>query len=244
MRHVFRTMGTVASIDIADGDERMLPALELVFETVEQRFSLYRPDSELSRIADGRDTLARASDELRASYARALGWRGLTNGYFSPHRPDGVIDFNGIVKAEAIERAGQALEASGCRDWTINVGGDLLTTAPTPLGIVDPATPSSLLCAVALSGSRRALATSGSAERGDHIWLGDRLRPAEFVQVSVLADDIVTADVLATAIVAGGAAALDAITAEWDVDVLTVDRRGDLSATPGFRAAIRAPVVR
>ena len=85
-----------------------------------------------------------------------------------------------------------------------------------------------------LGGTRRALATSGSAQRGDHIWRGGELAPADFVQVSVMADDIVTADVLATAIVAGGPAALDDITDRWDVDVLTVARNGRLMATPRF----------
>jgi len=243
VRHVFATMGTVASIDIANDDERMLPALERVFDEVDQRFSLYRPRSELRRIADGQLTLTDASDTLRASYARALGWRGLTDGHFSPHRPDGVVDLNGIVKAEAIEQAGRLLTNGGCRGWTINVGGDILVDSAhgsRPIGITDPTDASALLCSVSLGAlptdTRRALATSGSAQRGDHIWLGGELRPAPFVQVTVIADDIVTADVLATAIVAGGTRALDQFTAHWDIDVLAVDRAGDLVATPGFRA--------
>ncbi len=87
----------------------------------------------------------------------------------------------------------------------------------------------------ATAGIRLALATSGSAERGDHIWAVGRGRP-EFVQVSVAAADIVTADVLATAIVAGGREMLDLATAQWDVDVLAVRRDGGLLATRGFRA--------
>lgn len=85
------------------------------------------------------------------------------------------------------------------------------------------------------AGTRLALATSGSAERGDHIWAVGGARP-EFVQVSVAAADIVTADVLATAIVAGGREMLDLATAEWGVDVLAVTRDGGLLATRGFRA--------
>jgi thiamine biosynthesis lipoprotein len=54
--------------------------------------------------------------------------------------------------------------------------------------------------------------------------------------VSVAASDIVTADVLATAVVAGGRGTLDAVTARWDVDVLAVTHDGALLATPGFRA--------
>jgi thiamine biosynthesis lipoprotein len=54
----------------------------------------------------------------------------------------------------------------------------------------------------------------------------------------VVADDIITADVLATAIISGGSTALDDLTARFNVDVLTVDREGCLRATPGMRARV------
>ena len=98
------------------------------------------------------------------------------------------------------------------------------------------------------AGAKLALATSGSAERGDHIWAagaGGPVRSGDaagagraasvFRQVSVAAADIVTADVLATAIVAGGLPMLDRATDGWDVEVLAVRAGGELLATPGFR---------
>jgi FAD:protein FMN transferase len=51
-----------------------------------------------------------------------------------------------------------------------------------------------------------------------------------------MAGDIVTADVLATAIFAGGVPMLDRAADGWDVDVLAVRADGQLLATPGFRA--------
>jgi thiamine biosynthesis lipoprotein len=88
-----------------------------------------------------------------------------------------------------------------------------------------------------LGGTSRfcSLATSGSAERGDHIWTAGTGR-ADFVQVSVAAADIVTADVLATAIVAGGRPMLDRATDNWDVEVLAILADGGLLGSPGFRA--------
>jgi thiamine biosynthesis lipoprotein len=52
--------------------------------------------------------------------------------------------------------------------------------------------------------------------------------------VSVIADSIVTADVLATAIISGGQVSLDDSTARWPIDVLVVRRNGELLASPGF----------
>lgn len=243
MRAAFESMGTVVSLE---APENLHEIVRHVFEATEARYSLFRPDSELSRVAAGGLTLPDASAELRETYARAVLWRERTGGAFSPNRPDGVIDLNGIVKAEAIEAAGAALSAAGCDDWSINAGGDILVRGPRPdgtahvIGLTDPADRTAMLCAVELTGSRRAVATSGSAERGDHIWRGGSIAPTPFVQVSVIADDIVTADVLATAIVAGGQESLDAVCEAWDVDVFTVDRAGELLATPGLRAALAA----
>ena len=243
MRHVFDTMGTVASIELPESYSPKLDAVREAFRDVDERFSLYRPGSELSRIASGVLALGQASTILRASYERSNEWRIHTDGLFSPHRPDGVLDLNGIVKAEAIESAGAILDHAGCSAWTINVGGDILVRsnhAPWITGIADPGDDLAMLCSISLGGARRAVATSGSTQRGDHIWRGGELGPTHFVQVSVIASDIVTADVLATAIVAGGPGALDDIADRWPVDVLAVERSGAIVATPGFRVAIAA----
>ena len=244
MRHRFETMGTVASLELPGVDTSNLDSITEVFRAAEDRFSLYRPESELSRVAAGELALTAASETLRDTYARALDCSRATDGAFTPNRPDGTIDLNGIVKAEAIEAAGQLLVAAGCPDWSLNVGGDILVSGYAPngspwvVGVADPLARGSLLCSVVLDGHRRAIATSGAAERGDHIWRGGSTAPTHFAQVTVVADDIVTADVLATAIVAGGAVSLDEITERWQVDVLTVGRNGGLLATPGLRHAL------
>jgi thiamine biosynthesis lipoprotein len=249
MRHVFLTMGTAVSIELPgiDSAGRALESVEQIFGDADRRFSLYRADSELSRIASGTLALLESSPELRGTYAEALLWRNETGGAFTPHRPDGIIDLNGIVKAQTIERAGSALDDAGLTHWSINAGGDILcrgsqsAEAPWTLGIADPADRLVLLCSVALAGDRRAIATSGSAERGDHIWRKGSLEQTEFVQATVVANSIVTADVLATAIVSGGGTSLDQFTARWSIDALTVDRAGNLRATPGLRSALATP---
>ena len=248
MRHVFETMGTIASIELPGEPLAELAAplsgIEDLFSAAEQRFSLYRADSELSLIAHAAMSLADSSEAMRGTYARALEWRAQTGGFFSPHRPDGVLDLNGIVKAEAIERAGAYLDQVGLQRWTINVGGDILTRTddePWIIGISDPADARRVVCSLPISAPRRAVATSGSAQRGDHIWrsgLPGGFGPAEFIQVSVIADDIVTADVLATAIVAGGAGVLDEVADRWPIDVLAVRHGGEFLATPGFQHAM------
>lgn len=236
--------------------------VEQLFARLDARFSLYRPESEASLLARGELQLAGASQEMRERYAEAVEWRRLSRGAFTPERPDGVLDLSGIIKAHAIREAEISLGAVGLRNWCLNAGGDVLIAgSPDPgslrpwlAGVVDPADRGKLLAAYPLpggsapgagysgsapgpgygSGPMRALATSGSAERGDHIWgAGGTMRL--FRQVSVAAPDIVTADVLATAIVAGGPAMLDRAVDQWNVDVLAVRQDGSLLATSGFR---------
>lgn len=244
MRRTFATMGTVASLGLGDDDPDLVARVREIFDEFEARFSRFRPDSELSAVIDGRLPLPQSSDVLRDAYATAMDWRAATGGAFTPNRPDGILDLDGIVKAQAIAAAGVVLDRGGASGWTLAVGGDVLVAAngrdeDRIVGVVDPADRTALLTAVRLDGGRRAAATSGSAERGDHIWGRNGTTP-EFVQATVLADDIVTADVLATAIVAAGPEHVDEITERWAVDALTVDRAGALRATPGFRAALAA----
>jgi thiamine biosynthesis lipoprotein len=242
--HVFDTMGTVVSATFRDGlpDRAILDPLEREFREWDDRYSLYRSESELSRLASGELSLLDASAPLRSTYELALEWRSLTGGAFTPHRPDGVIDLSGIVKAMAMGTAANGLESAGARNWVINVGGDIVTSPssgsmdPWTVGIVDPTDRTRLLTSVALEGTRRACATSGVSERGDHIW---RARgTSEFVQATVLADGIITADVLATAIIAGGVETLDLACRTWPIDVITVDAGGAVRMTPGAVSAM------
>jgi thiamine biosynthesis lipoprotein len=247
MHAVVQTMGTALSFVIEGvGDRAAFDQVTAVFQAAESRFSLYEPGSELSRVASGELSLDAASDELRSTYVDALEWRSATGGAFTPHRPDGVIDLDGIVKSAAMREAGAILRARGATSWCLNVGGDVLVDGVRTdgsgwvLGITDPADRSALVCAVELSAARGAAATSGSAERGDHIWRTVDSDDA-IVQATVISGDIVLSDVLATAIVSGGRSMLDEATELWDVDVLTVDRLGALTATPGIgRALARA----
>lgn len=241
---VFDTMGTTVSVilgtrptpDLVDGAVRQVAE---IFRAADARFSLYQPESELSCISRGEMTLPGASEELRQMYDLAIAWRTRTNGAFTPHPGDGTIDLSGVVKAWAIAQAGAALTGRGLHSWCINAGGDVLTSGvhdpePWSVGIVDPTDRTTLLASVRLSEALPAIATSGAAERGEHIWTHTEDARGRFAQVSVLGPDILTADVLATAIIAGGQETMNFATSTWPVELLAVGKDGDLLATPGF----------
>ncbi|MEO7121556.1 MAG: FAD:protein FMN transferase [Lacisediminihabitans sp.] len=244
LRHRFESMGTVVSVSarLPVGSEwaAVCTEVESAFQRFDARFSLYRQESELSRIARGELSLTEASEELREVYALAIEWRSATRGAFTPHRPDGLVDLNGVVKALAIDSAGEGLTAAGIENWCLNAGGDVLCGGVPDaghrwsVGITDPEARGAVLTSLELFAQHRAVATSGYSERGEHLWLrGGAER--RFAQATVFAPDIVTADVLATAILAAPASELDELVAAHPVDVLAVLPGGELVATPQLR---------
>lgn len=235
--HVFETMGTVASVRTSEPAPRTLRRrIEAVFASFEQTFSRFLPDSPASRYARGEVTLEQAGPALGAALERAEWWQHRTSGSFAPFAGDGSCDLTGIVKALAMERAAGELDAA-VSGWLLNVGGDLSwrpsgRLAEQACGIADPTDPGSLLCSVPLSGRWSAAATSGTSERGEHILRTDR--SAEVLQATVLAGDVVTADVLATAVVSGGRGMLADAAARFGVDVFAVMANGEVVFTDGM----------
>lgn len=235
--HVFATMGTVASVrtSVAPG-RRVLGRIEAVFAGFERTFSRYLSDSPVSRYARGDATLSEAGPAVAVALERAEWWRAATDGSFTPFAADGSCDLTGIAKALAMERAALELDAAA-PGWLLNVGGDLSwrpagRLATQSCGIADPADPEALLGSLPLGGRWRAAATSGTSQRGEHIVRTDL--SAAVRQATVLAGDIVTADVLATAIVAGGRGTLADATSRFGVDVFAVMTNGEVVFTDGM----------
>lgn len=127
--------------------------------------------------------------------------------------PDVPYELNALAKGWIVDRAVDAAwSTEGLRALTVNAGGDLVHRGPAPIvvGIEDPARPYdnvAPLLAVRLQDG--AIATSGSARRGwkvagrwyPHVIDPRSGRPVDHhASVSVVADDAVTADVLATII--------------------------------------------
>ena len=239
---VFETMGTVASVAVPVGLGRATRiGLLAEFDRIETRFTMHDLGSEAMRVSRSEMALDDASAEYREVLAQARDWSLETGAAFTPYPPAGGIDLTGIVKALAIEAGGLILD-DATPHWCLNVGGDILVRGhPSPeqpwvAGILNPAERTRLVASFSLTPPLRAMATSGYSERGDHIW-----RPVfadaaavRYDQVTVAAADIVAADVLATAILAGGPATLDAILARHRVEVLAISADGSIRATPGF----------
>jgi thiamine biosynthesis lipoprotein len=173
-------------------------------------FSTYRHDSEISRLGRGELRLADCAPEVDEVLTRCAVLREQTVGFFSV-RAQGVLDPSGLVKGWAVDRAGAALRTAGITDFCINAAGDVLTAgAPAPgepwrIGVRHPLEHDKV--AAVLEGDDIAVATSGEYEQGAHIadpHTGDA--PRGLLSVTVVGPELGTADALATAIFAMGAA--------------------------------------
>lgn len=232
---VWEAMGTVVSLRIPDSfAEKRTAAVEgvtRVIELLESEYSLYRTDSPISKLARGELTLDSLSEDFRDTYARAIEWRNQTSGAFTPHRADGVIDLSGIVKADAIAAGAVVLRAFGITDFSLNFGGDIVVAGEGriwPVAIGDPLLPTEVLATVNLAEPWTAIATSGTGDRGEHIWRSNT-DGVRIIGATVVSDDIVTSDVWATAIISGGSDAA-ATASRLGCAVLYVDDSGTIRA--------------
>lgn len=222
-RDVAQVMGLPISVALRGrhvGDDEALAAWARVqadLHAVDAMFSRYRDDSWISRFNAGYAPMADAPGEVREVLALAEAARVASDGAFDVWRPgaDGrtLLDADGVVKGWAVQRAARHLIALEDTDVCLGGGGDLVCwTAdaegePWQIGIEDPRDPGSLVGRVPIR--RGAVATSSAAHRGAHI-VDARTGnpPQEVASVTVLAADLVAADVDATAAFAQGAGAL------------------------------------
>lgn len=240
MRRVEHVMGMPFGIDVRSGRAGLGAVLDRCFALlrhIDDVFSRWRPGTPMARYAAGTALLDDLPPEVTGVLALAHRARRATGGWFDPCRPDGTPDADGIVKGWAIGRVADVLAGAGLRDWCVNAAGDVYVSGvPEPgrrwrIGIADPRDPSAIV-AVVPAGDRTAVATSGIAERGPHIWNPRTGRPAtELLSVSVRAAGPVRADVLATAAIARGPSSVAWLDTMPGVAALAVHADGHTTAT-------------
>ncbi|MDM7832522.1 FAD:protein FMN transferase [Cellulomonas edaphi] len=206
-------MGIPMSLDVRGADRpqawaAVTEAFELL-HAADRRFDRRRPDSEVSRYGRGEVPPALISDELREVLALAERTTDASGGAFSVRAPDGSLDTDGVVKGWAAQRAADVLRAAGLTRFCLNAGGDVATAGEPEQGrgwnvaVRDPADAQRFLAILEVRDG--GVATSGTYERGGHVWDGRTgATAAGLVSATVVAADLVTADLLATSVLALG----------------------------------------
>lgn len=204
---------------------------------VDAVFSLYKPDSQVSRLGRGEIGWDECDHDVRDVAERCARATELTGGLFDATRPDGTWDPSGLVKGWAAERAARHL-AEVPVDWCLNAGGDVLVLSPSgesfTVGIQDPRDVRRVAAAVPCSAG--AVATSGTAARGAHLYDPRNSSPASspWLSVTVLGPSLEMADVLATAAFVAGDGWQDVVVRVPGYAGLGIDAEGALRDTAGW----------
>jgi len=214
LRRVEAIMGTTVSIDVRPPlvASRVLDDVIDQLRDVDARFSTYRADSEVSRLARGEIQLEHCSLDVRHVVAACDHLAIVTGGAFDArrHRPDGRLDPSGFVKGWAVEEAAWLIDSAGGRNYWINAGGDIVARGeaepgrPWRVGIRHPDRADRVAAVLAVSD--RAIATSGSYERGAHVTdprAGGRAA-AGLRSVTLVGPGLAFTDAYATAVFAMG----------------------------------------
>ncbi|MFI6655626.1 FAD:protein FMN transferase [Streptomyces sp. NPDC050523] len=245
-------MGTVFSFDVRGGEPGAVQAAleEAVAQLhrVNEVFSMYRDDSQLSRLSRGELTVEDCDPEVAEVLELGAEAERVSDGWFSM-RYEGRLDPTGIVKGWAAEHAARLLAATpGVCGVSMNGGGDVqLLGSPEPhrpwrVGVADPLRPGGLAAVVSAAGADElAVATSGTAERGAHIVDPRTGRSAvtDLVAVTVVAPELTWADCWATAAFAMGSRdGLRWLESLPDVEALLITAGDEVRCTGGLAARL------
>ena len=238
MRTVFHAMGMPISVDIpACDDAHIFLAVETIFRDCDNKFSTYIADSEVMAVQRGERDASSVSVELMHVWSLCEYYTERTGGYFS-HYYKGLFDPTGLTKAYAIQLAVDLLERLGYVRFCINAGGDIAVRSdgkPWVLGLQHPQDMSAVMGTVSLTNG--ALATSGTYVRGSHIIDPVHGSEPDCISVTVTGPDIITEDVLATALFAmGRSRGIAFMRDQRGYEALFIDHALSPVATPGFLA--------
>ncbi len=236
-------MGTMSSIAVPPDEVARLGADIVVaaladarseLERMDQRFSHYQADSDINRWQsgggidpDGLADILHVLDECDRMLADS-------GGVFVARNPrTGSLDTAGYVKGYAIRRSAEVLAKAGLAAYSVGVGGDGYFAGrpgsgrPWHVAIQHPHKRFGVAAVVPVVDG--AVATSGTAERGDHIWHGeDAGTRHSLASFTVIGPDIAEADCYATIGFAMGEAGIDWVAGHQGYRTLVVRRDGSV----------------
>ncbi|MEP7048360.1 MAG: FAD:protein FMN transferase [Ilumatobacteraceae bacterium] len=234
-------MGTVASVHVHDVAEfgvinAAVDAVWTELDRLEAVFSTFHTTSVISRINRRELHLLDAGAELIEVLDACTWLEHVSRGAFRARRPGGaVIDPAGFVKGWATELAAKHLDRAGLQQWYLAVGGDIQTRGctgagePWRFGIADPNSDDPRVVRAMVEVTGDAVATSGTAARGRHLWDGRDDQPAaSLASMTVVGPHLTWADAFATAAFVMGTDGVDWVAGLEGYRALAVTSTGEL----------------
>lgn len=240
MKRTELIMGMPITVEVVDKAAAAsdLSAIFDYFQRIDDTFSTYKKNSQISRVNDGLPK-AEWSAEMKEVLELCERTRQETDGYFDIKR-DGRRDPSGLVKGWAIRNAANMLARRGLRNYYIDAGGDIQVSGhnaqgqPWRIGIRNPFKHGEIIKAVSVRAE--GVATSGTYIRGQHIY--DPHSPGKeikgIIAVTVIGPNVYDADRFATAAFAMGKRGAAFIENLPGYEAYVVDHDKRATMTSGF----------
>lgn len=250
MHQVLHLMGMVISFDVrdADADPECVAAAIDWLHLVDNTFSTFKADSEISRIDRGEMAVSESHPDVQYVLEQCAALAADSDGCFSAWRErDGVghLDPAGYVKGWAVEQAAKIIESYGVSNFSINAGGDIALRGtrgagqPWVVGIRHPDHIEQIVAVLDITGPY-AVATSGTYERGAHIQDPRTGKPSTALTgMTVVGPELALADAYATAAFVMGVEGLTWVHHHKGYGALATLASGQGISTPLFQALRR-----
>ena len=235
-------MGTVITVEISDNsaEESDIDMVFSHFGDVEKRFSVFKDDSEITLINNGKLRQSQYSDDMKTVFALSENTKKETNGYFDIITPDGKYNPSGLVKGWAIYNASKILLEKGFKNFYVEAGGDIQAHGINgqgmkwSIGIQNPFDLSQTVKVIYLKDM--GIATSGTYRRGRHIYDPHNASAPldEIVSISVIGPNVYEADRFATAAFAMGSHGIDFIENLKGFEGYMINKDRNAIQTSGF----------
>ena len=233
-------MGMPVVIEVVDHG-LSLDAFEAVFAylvAVDERFSTYKPTSEISLFNEGKISRENLSTEMREVFTLSEKTKQETHGYFDIFR-NGVCDPSGLVKGLAIHGAANILRAKGFKNFYVEIAGDIEVSGVNSegtkwsIGIRNPFNRDEIVKVVYLTD--KGVATSGTSIRGLHIYNPVDKKPADDIaSITIIGSNVYEAVRFATAAFAMGHNGIVFIENLPGFEGYMIDHKGIATMTHGF----------
>lgn len=239
MRKTKILMGMPITVEVADKNFPRFNLEEIFeyFQYVDDTFSTYKSNSEISLINQGKIRPHAYSLEMKQVFRLAEQTKQETKGYFDIYH-DGQYDPSGLVKGWAIFNAAKMLEKRGLKHFYVEAGGDIQTAGNNlsgkkwQVGIKNPFNVMQIIKAVSIQ--NQGVATSGNYLRGEHIYNPHGQNGHDIVSLTVIGPNIYEADRFCTAAFAMGREGIAFIENLDGFEGYMVDKTGIATITSGF----------
>ena len=258
-------LGTVNGISIWDAPaekaNHALREIERLILDADRRLSIFRPDSEISRLnaCAGKRAVSLSPQTLEI-LAKAMEMRDCTNGAFDVTKGAGHngltldaeaqtaflknkgtrVDLGGIAKGYVADQVRRILSEEGTSNALVNLGGTILCHGEDrEVGIRNPMNPSHPPLLTIYSRDEF-IVTSGTYERGEHVWDPKTKKAAatDLVSVTILGKNGAAADALATACMVLGLRESAGLLRKRRESAIFVLKDGGVFVTEGVRKQI------